>query len=276
MTPITRAIWSIESGLAADLSLQDVAAQAGVTPHHLTRAFAATTGRSLMRYVRERRLTEAARLLAGGAPDILAVALAVGYQSHEGFTRAFRDHFGITPEAARERRGAGLTLTEPLPMKPDIRITLAPPRIVESPAFVLAGLDRRYTDAQAAAIPAQWQAFGPWIGRIPGQRGTAAFGVLHDGDAEGAVGYLTGVEVSAGTPLPADLVRLTLPARRYAVFRHPGHVSEIRGVWQAIWAEGLTEAAVTPAPVPEFERYGEGFDPATGHGGFEIWIPLGD
>jgi transcriptional regulator GlxA family with amidase domain len=41
-------------------------------------AFGAATGRSIMRYVRGRRLTEAARSLADGAPDILAVALCVG------------------------------------------------------------------------------------------------------------------------------------------------------------------------------------------------------
>ena len=50
-----------------------------------------------MRYVRARRLTR--RTHAGAnAPDILQVALDAGYGSHEAFTRAFRDCFGITPE----------------------------------------------------------------------------------------------------------------------------------------------------------------------------------
>jgi len=44
---------------------------------------------SVMRYVRGRQLTEAARCLASGAPDILAIALEAGYGSHEAFTRAF-------------------------------------------------------------------------------------------------------------------------------------------------------------------------------------------
>ena len=56
-----------------------------------------------MRYARARRLTEAARVLAKGAPDILNVALEADYGSHEAFTRAFRDHFGMTPEAVRTR-----------------------------------------------------------------------------------------------------------------------------------------------------------------------------
>ena len=276
MNPVERAIWAVESGLERDLDLEGLAAIAGVSPYHLTRAFGATTGLTLMRYVRERRLTEAARRLAGGAPDILAVALAAGYGSHEAFTRAFRDHFGLTPEAARERAGAGLDLTEPLLMQPDIRIVLEAPRVVDGAPLDLVGLDRRYTAAGSAAIPAQWQAFGSWIGRIPGQSGHVAYGVIHDGDDEGSTGYLPGVAV-AGTGAPPDgLVRMRLPARRYAVFRHAGHVSEIRRVWQAIWSEGLPAAGLSPAQAPEFERYDERFDPATGHGGFEIWIPLAD
>lgn len=276
VNPVERAIWAVESGLEGDLRLETIASVTGVSPYHLTRAFGATTGLTLMRYVRERRLTEAARRLAEGAPDILAVALAAGYGSHEAFTRAFRDHFGLTPEAARERAGAGLNLTEALLMQPEIRIVLEAPRVVDGAPLDLVGLDRRYTTEASAAIPAQWHAFGPWIGRIPGQRGRAAYGVIHDADDEGTTGYLTGVEVEGPARPPEGLVRMRLPARRYAVFRHPGHVSEIRRVWQAVWNAGLPDAGLVPARAPEFERYDERFDPATGHGGFEIWIPLPD
>src|SRR6201993_1561952 len=76
----------------------------GVTDHHLARAFGVLTGQSLMRYVRGRRLTEAARSLAAGEPDILKVALEAGYGSHEAFTRAFREQFQVTPEDFRSAR----------------------------------------------------------------------------------------------------------------------------------------------------------------------------
>src|SRR6202034_3803089 len=72
-----------------------------VSRYHMSRVFAITMGCPIMRYVRGRRLTEAARALVDGAPDILNVALAVGYGSHEAFTRAFREQFGLTPEAVR-------------------------------------------------------------------------------------------------------------------------------------------------------------------------------
>src|SRR3954469_13430426 len=101
MNPAQKALWFIESHLADALTLDEIAGVAGVSRFHMVRAFAAATGFSVMRYVRVRRLTEAARALANGAPDILALALDADYGSHEAFTRAFRDHFGMTPEAVR-------------------------------------------------------------------------------------------------------------------------------------------------------------------------------
>jgi AraC-like DNA-binding protein len=101
MNPAQKALWFIESHLANALTLDEIAGVAGISRFHLVRAFAVATGFSVMRYVRARRLSEAARALAGGAPDILNLALDADYGSHEAFTRAFRDHFGVTPEAVR-------------------------------------------------------------------------------------------------------------------------------------------------------------------------------
>src|SRR5215470_4426255 len=101
MNPAQKALWYVESHLADSLTLDEIAAVAGVSRFHMVRAFAEATGMGVMRYVRARRLTKAARALAKGAPDILTLALEADYGSHEAFTRAFRDHFGVTPEQVR-------------------------------------------------------------------------------------------------------------------------------------------------------------------------------
>src|ERR1700676_91105 len=103
MNAIAKALWFIESHFTSEITLEDLAKAGGVSRFHMTRAFGAATGRSIMRYVRGRRLSEAAKALSKGAPDILSVALDAGYGSHEAFTRAFRDEFGITPDAVRQR-----------------------------------------------------------------------------------------------------------------------------------------------------------------------------
>src|SRR5271168_4403298 len=101
MSPAQKALWFIESHLAEPITLDEISAVAEVSRFHLVRAFGEATGFSVMRYVRARRLTEAARSLAAGAPDILSLALDADYGSHEAFTRAFRDQFGLTPETVR-------------------------------------------------------------------------------------------------------------------------------------------------------------------------------
>ena len=102
VNPASKALWHIETRFGDDLTLDDIAQAAGVSRFHLARVFEVRMGKSVMGYVRARRLSLAALALAAGAPDILAVALDAGYGSHEAFTRAFSAAFGRTPEAVRE------------------------------------------------------------------------------------------------------------------------------------------------------------------------------
>jgi AraC family transcriptional regulator len=275
MNPVARALWYVESRFTEDIALDDIAAAAGVSRYHISRAFGLATGRSITRYARGRRLTEAARQLAGGAPDILSVALECGYGSHEAFTRAFRDQFGFTPEAVRAQGSLNnIDPVEPIKMNETPLTNLAPPRFENGRALLIAGLRERCTAESAAGIPAQWQRFVPWIGHIPGQTGRATYGVLAKAGDAGEMEYTCGVEVSAFAGVPEELARLRIPEQRYAVFTYRDHISTIRRVWSTIWNNWLPESGLQVADGPEFERYGEEFDPATGNGGFEIWIPI--
>ena len=172
MDPVGKALWYIENNLGGELTLAKIAAAAGMSRFHLLRAFGAATGSSIMEYARRRRLSEAAKLLTAGAADILGVALDHGYASHEAFTRAFRDQFGITPETARTQGDAcNLQLTEAIAMENNLVVELAPPRFEDGRAMLIAGLGERYTFETNKGIPFQWQRFSPYIGNIPGQVG---------------------------------------------------------------------------------------------------------
>lgn len=101
MDPVQKALWYVETHSRAGINLDQVAEASSVSPYHLTRVFAEMFGISLMRYARRRRLSEAAKQLAAGACDILSLAMDNGYGSHEAFSRAFKDEFGVTPESVR-------------------------------------------------------------------------------------------------------------------------------------------------------------------------------
>ena len=275
MNPAQKALWFIESHLGESLALDDVAEVAGVSRFHLVRAFAAATGVPVMRYVRARRLTEAARALARGAPDILTVALDADYGSHEAFTRAFRDQFGVTPAAVRTANCVGhLNLQDPIMMDSTTLDTLAAPRFETGRAFLVAGLGERFNHCNGAGIPGLWHRFHQSVHRIPGRIGPVAYGVCCNGDDAGNFDYIAGVDVSDFSDLPREFSRIRIPAQRYAVFSHADHVSTIRRTVNTIWNRWLPASGLKLADAPNFERYDEAFDPLTGHGGFEIWVPV--
>src|SRR5690606_18954131 len=120
------------------VTLDDVAAVAGLSRFHLSRSFAEVIGLPVTGYLRARRLSEAAKALCNGGGGILDVALAYGYGSHEAFTRAFRDRFGVTPEAVR-RKGdcSDLDLVEPFVMSDAKSYPLAEPVISEEGPILL-------------------------------------------------------------------------------------------------------------------------------------------
>ncbi len=276
MNPAQKALWFIESHLADALTLDEIAGVAGVSRFHMVRAFAAATGFSVMRYVRARRLSEAARALASGAPDILALALDADYGSHEAFTRAFRDHFGVTPEAVRASRLDTIKLQGPIVMDSTLIDNLAAPRFETGQPLLVAGIGERYNFDSSAAVPGQWQRFHQAVPRIPGRVGQVAYGVCCNGDDAGNFDYIAGVEVSDFSDLPREFAKVRIPAQRYAVFTHSDHISTIRRTVNTIWNAWLPASGLKVADAPNFERYDENFDPITGNGGLEIWVPVRD
>jgi AraC family transcriptional regulator len=274
MGPVAKALWFIESHFASEMTLAEIAAIAGVSRFRMAHAFGVTTGHSVMRYVRARRLSEAARTLALGAPDIMMVALDAGYGSHEAFTRAFRDQFGLTPEMVRAGGTVdNLVIMEAFKMDKTVQNSLTPPRIEAGKALLIAGLGERFTFDTLGGLPALWQRFNEYRGHVPGQVGATAYGVCYNTDDTG-FDYIAGVEVADISSIPKQFTHLLVAEQRYAVFSHEQHVASVKGTFMAIFNDWLPKSGHQPADAPVFERYDERFDPRSGTGGFEIWVPL--
>lgn len=277
MEPVQKALWYVESHLRDANSLEEIARACHISPYHLTRAFAATVGLSLMRYVRVRRLSEAARKLVerDRGEDILPLALDAGYGSHEAFTRAFRDQFGLTPEQVRAQGTlARLPILEAVPMNSTPLVELPTPRFETRQPFTAAGLTGRYNCDSAAGIPDQWQRLGPHLGQIPGQVGQTCYGVVTNFDREGNFDYLCGVEVTGTPRLPDGFSTIAVPENRYVVFHHKGHIAGIRQLCSAIWSQWFPKSGHEPIEAPTLEVYGPEFNGKTGLGGFEVWVAI--
>ena len=275
MNAVEKAIWFIEGHFSETITLDDIASSAGLSRFYMSRAFAAVTGWSASSYLRGRRLSEAARILGAGAPDILCVALEAGYNSHEAFTRAFREQFGMTPEQVRAQGHVdNIPLVEAIKMDESLIVALEEPRRVEGRPLLIAGIGARYDCESSKAIPSQWQHFAPHIGHVAGQIGDICYGVCCNSDDESNFDYIAGVEVRDFSDVPETFSRIRIPAQTYLVFVHRDHISNIRSTFATIWGKYLPESGHDVADAPNFERYGPEFDPRTGDGGLEIWIPI--
>ena len=151
---------------------------------------------------------------------------------------------------------------------------LQAPRFETGKPLLVAGVGDRFSHDNGAGIPLLWQRFHQSVAHLPSRVGQVAYGVCCNGDDAGNFDYIAGVEVSDFSDLPREFSRVRFPEQKYAVFTHGGHVSTVRRTVNAIWNDWLPASGFKMADAPSFERYGEKFDPATGNGGFEIWVPI--
>lgn len=84
-----------------NITLADLAAEAGLSPSHFGARFKATFDMTPMQYVIERRMAEAKRLLTQTNWSIREVADAVGFESQAYFATRFREVVGVAPREYR-------------------------------------------------------------------------------------------------------------------------------------------------------------------------------
>lgn len=272
MSLVHKVVWQIESALGEELSLELIAQRSAVSLHHMCRAFRLASGWSVMGYLRARRLSEAAKILAQSKQDILSVALDTGYGSHEAFSRAFQNQFGIAPHLARKPDlFANLTLTEPLKMNYAMIVDVAPPRIESLGPLSVIGLSTRCQLPEIGDIPAHWKRFASKLYAHEPEFSGTTYGVSYGHDGNGGFTYMSARE---GKTPPPGFEKLDIAPARYAVFTHDGHISEFPKMVHTVWDKALSDAGLEPASAPDIEIYDSRFDAQTGRGVVELWIPL--
>ena len=278
---VALAAW-IEQHLDEPLTLEQVAARAGLSPYHFSRLFTARMGRSVMAHVRGRRLVRGARRLCDD-PDLKLVELALdcGFESQEAFTRAFKRVFGVSP--GRFRTGFAVEPIEgqfPMnapthPVTPVVRL----PELVSLPGFLVAGPARRFDEATKSEIPQLWSALIgalPFKGQVPSW---ATYGVVSSvAQGEGCFQYMAGVGIEPDCVPPPGFATMAIPAATYVVFRitlngsalHP----QVKQAMAAIWGELIPASGLKLVPGPDFELYDGRFDPQKAGSVIDFHVPV--
>lgn len=88
----------IKAHLQEPITSSDIAKSVGYSQYYAARLFKEETGLSPFEYIRRERLIQSVHALRNRKLKVLDIALDFVFDSHEGFTRAFTNAFGITPK----------------------------------------------------------------------------------------------------------------------------------------------------------------------------------
>jgi AraC family transcriptional regulator len=186
-----------------------------------------------------------------------------------------------TPQSATPQPVSGPHSQQPIPepvwssaVKRAHELGLSHPNLVLDEGRALIGSHVRYSPAAVGQIPQQWEQFSHAAGPLSCEA-DHTFGVSWNCANDGHFDYLCGVARRPGVAYPAEWIEVLLLPRSYAVFAHDGHVSELAAAIRLLWNQWVPASGLPVDFVaPSFERYSPEFNPVTGRGGMELWVPL--
>lgn len=221
----------IEANLAEDVNVVGLADAFNMSPWHFQRTFKSLVGDTLGGYIRGRRLTRAAELLLNSDQSIIDIALNVGFNSHEAFTRSFKSYFHHSPKEYRKNRPAVYLEEKPL-LTTELYEHLAK-GMEQKP--VIEELPQRYLVGFGAGIPSPFVSnedycdilYEPWItllereSKLPYRISGQYYGLMVSPSGnftEGTLTYIAAAAVTTPTDVSDDMVLFAFPQQKVAMF----------------------------------------------------------
>ena len=279
LDPLERVRRHVDAHLHEALTLDALAAVAGLSPFHFVRQFTARYGISPMAHVRSRRLSAAAqRLVADRRVNLIELAFDCGFDSQEGFTRAFRRAFGMPPGRYRSLAPHAPKMEDSLMTAASAPLQLTQSTAVFKPGLRIAGLSAVFAPAGMAGIPQLWARLDAAVNLAALAAGSFGACMAAPEGEPGTLRYLAGVRLEEGESAPAGLEVITLEPRSYLVFRQvlngPDLHPQMQAAAREIWGERLPRSGVRLAQAPDLEFYPPGFKPGAPDAWVEWWIPV--
>lgn len=279
---MNEALRYIEDHLDGEIDFNKVAAIAGVSEFHFRKMFSYLSGMGLSSYIRSRRLSQAAIDLQR-EQRVLDVAVKYGYDSADGFSRAFREWSGMSPSEVKnsDRFKAFPRLTFQLTIQGGMEMEY---RIAEKDTFKLVGIKRR--------VPIVFEGTNPEIMKIAQSitaeqrrqlqqwRNTDVQTVVNaslnfdDGRLEekGELDHLVGSITTLKDDFE-DFDVVEVPAGSWAIFSLEGPFPQkLQDTWGKIFSDWLPSSNYELVDGPEISFNGEMADLQEVYS--EIWIPV--
>ncbi len=283
LAQFNKAMAYIENNLTNEMDPGQISQIAGCSEYHFRRMFSFLAGMPLGEYIRRRRLSLAGELLQTKQLKIIDLALRLGYESPEAFSKAFYAMHGVTPSQAKKADTA-LKVFSPMTFQLTIRGGVEMDyRIVDKEAFYIVGFKKRIT--------MQFKGVNPQMDEVV-QKLTpeviAELKSLCDVEPKGILSVSSNFEnrteegtaldqyigVATSKPYDGGYSLLPVPASTWAVFKAVGSFPDaLQKTWAGIYAEWFPTSGFESAEGPEI-LWNESPDTSKTDYKSEIWVPV--
>ncbi|MBE6822379.1 MAG: AraC family transcriptional regulator [Ruminococcaceae bacterium] len=273
------AIRYIEENITKDLTVEEIAKRAMVSPFYFQKGFAMLCGFTVAEYIRRRRLTLAGSELVSTDAKIIDIALKYGYDSPDSFTKAFTRFHGVTPTAVR-KDGAMIRSFAPLKIKFSLEGGyIMDYKIVEKESFTVMGVSKTFSyDDAKTKIPQFWtEHYQTGKGKfVCGMYGVC----MEESKGSDTFEYLIADDYNPSKEVPDGFITKVIPKHTWAVFACKGPMPKaLQEVNEKIYSEWLPNCRdYEIAAGYNIERYTNVADYPKGNEDenyySEIWIPI--
>jgi|GEM_PF-5749304 len=229
---VTAAVEYIENNLKDNLTLNDIAKEALISPYYFHRVFRLIVNKSLMEYIRLRRLTLSAANIADNG-KILDVAFEYGFNSEETYIRAFKKAFKMTPGEFK-KSGKTLVLFERWNPIDTNMVKLSngaifEPVVVFKNSFRIKGIVCHTTFDENFKSRTVWDTCHKMVRDGKQQISNLKnphylYGIVQFTDFKSRLDYFAGFEFTEDG-MSGPLKELDIKANKYAVFKYIGNIS---------------------------------------------------
>ncbi len=91
----------IKENFSEQISLEDLSNEVGISPHHFSRLFKSTIGKSPMQFVMSYRLEQAKKMLTNKELTLVDISHKCGFSDQAHFSRSFKARYGKSPKSFR-------------------------------------------------------------------------------------------------------------------------------------------------------------------------------
>ena len=266
---LQKAIDYIEDNLENNINFEIVAKEVGMSAFYFHRIFSAVIGISPTTYIRNRRLTVAAQEISKNNKSILDIALKYGFESHEAFSRAFKNFHGVVPKMAKTdgnefKNFSRANLEFEVNTNNILNYRIETRDTIKVLAFI-----RQFNIENKDEIPRYWKELkeSGTLEKISNNYKKDLLGICIGTQSDFEYKYGIGIEQTEDLEINIEMEKIEIPKSTWVVFKCEGQDEKnINELWSRIYKEFFITSSYKQCMDIDFELYD---DKNT-----EIWIPI--